>query len=96
MRLEYRLDRLWLVIEPTVWVADFEDQMLRNKVKEFVRERLASRYNPSWNKLLDGWSHLLVGDSDTAELRAFGNASGVDAAFTISRTTAFSWRGGVR
>jgi len=96
VRLECRLGRLWLIAEPTIWVEDFENDALRGGVKEFVRERLARRYNLTWNKILDGWADLLVGDSEAVQVCAFGTGEGVDAVFEIGRTTAFSWRGGIR
>ena len=61
-------------------------------MKEFQRERLAKRYNAIWNAILQGWVHLIVGPDQEAELRAFGIGDGVDAAFTIGKVTAFSWR----
>ncbi len=96
LRLEFRLDHLWLLIEPTIWIDDSGGKPMCDDAKAFVRERLAARYNTYWNQLLDGWVDLLVGDAESVELRAFSGASGVDAAFTIAKTTAFSWRGGVR
>ena len=96
IRLEFRIERLWLVVEPTVWVDEIEDRVQRDNAKAFVRERLACRYNTTWSKMLDGWAEVLLGDSDSAELLAFGTPNGTDAMFRISRVTGFSWRGGVR
>jgi hypothetical protein len=96
VRLEHRLDRLWLLVEPTIWYGETTDEAAVRITKEFVRNRLAARYNMAWNKILDGWGNVLVGDSDVGEIRALGTADGVDAVFRISKKPAFSWRGGVR
>ena len=70
----------------------------RDAVTEFVHGRAATRYNHVLQKLFDGWVELLVGPAGVREatVRTFGIGDGVDASFTISRTTAFSRRGGSR
>lgn len=93
IRLDFKLDRLWLLLEPAIWTERTEDKGLRTSVKEFQRERLAKRYNVTWNAVLNGWVHVMVGPSEEAELRAFGIGDGVDAAFTVGRVSAFSWKG---
>lgn len=95
LKLSYQLGRMWCLIEPTVHAhmpadTDYES---RDKAKDFVRERLASRYNRHWNALLDVWSALLVGSNSEITLRAFTEDDGADAAFCIQRTTGFSRRG---
>lgn len=92
IRLDYKLSRLWLLIEPVIWVDQADDEELIDAGKEFRRERVARRYNATSNAVLDGWIHLLVGDGDEAELQAFGIGDGIDASFTIGKITAFSWR----
>jgi hypothetical protein len=94
--LELRSQRLLLLAEPTIWVPRTEDTDHKPSIADFVREKLARRYNPTWSKLFDGWAELLIGKEKAATLRAFDTTSGVDAAFEIQKTTAFSWRGGVR
>lgn len=63
--------------------------------REFVRSRLAGRYNKAWNYVLDGWAAILAGEAKDArrEIRAFGIGDGIDAVFTISRVTGFSRKG---
>ena len=94
--LELRSQRLLLLAEPTIWVSRVEGTDHNPRIADFVREKLARRYNPTWNKLFDGWAELLIGKDKAAILRAFDTTSGADAAFEIQKTTAFSWRGGVR
>jgi NAD-dependent SIR2 family protein deacetylase len=96
IKLEYRLDRLWLLIEPTIWVERIEDDALFSQTREFIRERLAGRYNPKWNELIEAWAHIITNGEQESEIRAFGIGDGVDAAFSISAITAFSWREGGR
>ena len=60
---------------------------------DFVRERRARRYNPGAARLLEAWIDVLLGGQSLARVSAFGGVDGVDAAFVIDRTTAFSRRG---
>ncbi|MEZ6041953.1 MAG: hypothetical protein R3C20_15735 [Planctomycetaceae bacterium] len=55
---------LWLLLEPTVLGSTVTDETPadeRQRRKEFVRERLATRYNKRWNELLDAWINVLSG-----------------------------------
>ena len=92
LRLERRQNRLWLLFEPTTWVGDLPENADFAAVKEFQRQRSASRYNDRWNLLLDAWSEIITGGMKTAALSAFGITEGVDAVFEIGSKTAFSWR----
>jgi len=92
-QLEFSMDRLWLVLEPTVLGSKpSEDDTIadRQRRKEFVRERLATRYNKKWNELLDAWISVLSGGSDRWTVTTFGLTQGVDASFEIHATTGFS------
>ena len=92
IKLEYWLDRLWLLIEPTVRVERTEDDDLFARSREFIRARLAGRYNSKWNELVEVWAHIITGGSPETTLKTFGIADGVDASFTISALTAYSRR----
>src|SRR5205807_4580475 len=70
LRLDYRLDRLWLIVDPTVFIERSYDLSAEEVAAEFRRERLATRYNRQWNGVLDAWVDLLAGDGE--ELRALG------------------------
>ena len=88
-RLEWSQDRLWLVFNPrTVFEGVTDDN--KAMAADFARERTVRRYNRELNGLLDFWSGYL-GEA-RKDLRAFGIADGVDAAFRIESTTAFSRR----
>jgi hypothetical protein len=93
IRLDHKLDQLWLLLDPTIWVEQVQDETAKAAAKEFVRDRLARRYNATWNSVLDGWVGVVVGADAEAEIRTFGIGDGVDAAFNIGRVTAFSHRG---
>ena len=88
-RLEWSGDRLWLVFNPrTVFEGVTDDN--KAVAADFSRERTVRRYNRQLNGLLDFWSGYL-GEAQE-DLRAFGIGDGVDAAYRIGTTTAFSWR----
>jgi hypothetical protein len=90
VRVEHRLERLWLVFEPTIWFESTEDDEQRYVAGEFVRQRTATRYNQQWNSLIAAWATILQGD--LAPLKAFDTADGTDAIFRLGTTTAFSRR----
>ena len=88
-RLEWSQDRPWLVFNPrTVFEGVTDDN--KAIAADFARERTVRRYNRELNGLLDFWSRYL-GEAQE-DLRAFGIGDGVDAAFRIGSTTAFSRR----
>lgn len=92
LRVDYRLEQLWLLIEPTIATelpADAPDDIVE-LTREFVRERRARRHNRFANALLDGWISLIVGSEQRVRLKAFSIADGIDAEFEILRTSAFS------
>ena len=94
VRLDWRLEQLWLLLEPRV-IIDVDETTPEQELalaKDFVRERRAIRRNQPANSLLDGWTALIVGQADCIRLRAFGIADGMDADFELSRITAFSGR----
>ena len=96
IRLELRERQLWLLIEPTVWIERAPGEPMDDISKEFVRDRLARRYNHTVNALFDAWIEVITGGADEMTVQAFGAIEGVDAAFTIQGTTAFSRRTGGR
>lgn len=94
LRLDWRLDQLWLLIAPCI-VLDLEDGMSEDaiaKARDFVRERRAQRRNKDTNSVFDGWIELIVGKEDSRRYRAFGISDGIDADFEIQRVTAYSGR----
>jgi hypothetical protein len=91
IHLAYRLNRLWLIIEPMVWVSKPEAAE-RDVVREFQRERLAKRYNRQANDLLSAWCDLISRELPITKVAAFGIQDGIDAQYEIGDTNAFSRR----
>lgn len=92
LRLDYKLDRLWLLIDPRIH-RDIPEDATTGQIeesKEFVRSRLTGRFNQKVNAMLSGWVKLLFGTDRTVTLRSFGISDGIDATFEISTITGFS------
>jgi SIR2-like protein len=92
IRLEYRVDRLWLLLEPTVWLHRPPGSPKDEAGGEFVRQRLAARYNQLANRILDGWIAVLSRGKKEWSVSTFGTPGGTDATFKLSSTTGYSWR----
>lgn len=99
LRIEYRLDTLWMIMLPTVWAERPTDDSSAVARADFIRERQATRYNSSMNSLLEAWANLILGAPTAGEgprrrvaFRTFGTDEGVDAHFAIGSVTAFSYR----
>lgn len=94
LRLDYRLDQAWLLIQPVV-VTDLPEDAPEDVVeatREFVRERRARRHNRMANALLAGWISLIFGGEQSVRRHTFDISDGVDAEFELLRTSAFSGR----
>ncbi len=89
-KLEHRLDNLWLLIEPSIYVEYKKDDPDADLTKEFIRERLARRYNREWNGIMEAWGRIITAGNSESEISAFGNIDGLDAKFRILNITAFS------
>jgi hypothetical protein len=95
IRLESTPNQLWLLLEPTVLGSKPDDNHTaedRQRRKDFIRERQATRYNKQWNTLLKAWIDVLSGGNDKWTVKSFGLTEGIDASFEISSTTGFSRR----
>ena len=87
-----RLDRLWLLLEPTI-ITDVPPETVEEHIdaaREFIRERRARRHNRAANAMIDGWITLILGNEPTQRVRAFDIADGIDAEFEILRASGFS------
>jgi len=109
IKIERRLNQTWLVFEPSIELdrdgdqgRDFEavPRTLEEEnewaiAREFVRERSARRYNHVLASLIEGWLDVFLGmENQSATVRTFGIGDGIDASFSLLRTTGFSNRGG--
>jgi hypothetical protein len=92
IRMEYRLGRLWMLFEPTVWFGKTESDEERYVCGEFVRERQDRRYNRVADALLNAWLQVLIPGNGDVEVRAFSDQPGIGARFVLSRRTAFARR----
>lgn len=92
IKLEYRFDRLWLILEPTIYADRPQSDLDRERAKEFCRKRANGRYNNLWNQSLDAWVEFLVGRGKESSLSALGLEPGHDASFKLHGVTAFSGR----
>jgi hypothetical protein len=92
IRLEHRMGRLWMLLEPTVWFDKTESDEERYACSEFVRERQARRYNREADTILNAWLQVLLPGAGEAEVYAFTDQPGMEARFTFSRRTAFARR----
>lgn len=92
IRLTIAAGGLHLLLDPTFAWNPAGDDAQDERAKDHIRELHARLYNRQANALLDAWVAALVGENSTTEVRTLGIADGVDATFTVARTTAFSWR----
>ena len=94
LKLEYRYNTLWLIIEPKIWIEDetFDSNTL-NAIKVFVNSKLSNRFNIPSNQILDSWIDLLIGKNQNKHLCLFsGSKSEIIPSFTVSGITAYSGR----
>ena len=89
IRLDWADERLWLLLEPRT-VFEGITQANRTAATDFARERTIRRYNQTLNALLSFWSTLFA--SPQRDVLALGINAGVDAAFRLGDTTAYSGR----
>jgi NAD-dependent SIR2 family protein deacetylase len=70
IKLGYQLGHLWLLFEPMIDCRDTVDSEQCRAADDFIRERLATRYNRQWNALIEAWLILLMGQKPEIQLRA--------------------------
>ena len=92
IRLDYRLDRLWLMLDPCVVFDDDENTLPADlqAAKDFVRERRVKRYNNIVSNILDGWVEALFGPSRNVIQLGIDGGTGIGALFEVLPITAFS------
>lgn len=92
LRLDYRMDRLWLLLSPVVLV-DFDDDTsdeAKAQAKELQRERRVQRYNLQSNSILDGWILALFGTTRDSVTLGIEGGTGIGARFEVLPVTGFS------
>ncbi len=92
VKLEHKLGRLWLLLEPSVWFGECHTDEQHYKCSDFVRERMAKRYNSQFDSVLDAWIEVIVGNGLKTTITALNDQPGVGAAFTLLKRTGFTRR----
>jgi NAD-dependent SIR2 family protein deacetylase len=105
IRLDWRLDRVWLLFEPWTFVdppprVEGEEWKPRSHfvapdaAAAWVKERWATRRNAAWATAIGAWADLLVPE-ETAIVSApfIENSRLVAASFTLGQRTAYSLPG---
>lgn len=92
IKLEYRMDRLWLILEPAFWAETTKQTSNKHSyvVSDFFREKGVSRYNSNWSSVLDCWINFIFSFSPDGLFYAFDETSGANAKFKIGKRTAFA------
>lgn len=92
VKLEYKLGRLWFLLEPSVWFGKCATDEQHYQCNEFVRERMARRYNSQFNSILDAWIEVIVGEGQATTINALNDQPGISAPFTLLKRTGFTRR----
>lgn len=92
LSIEFKYGRVWLLIEPDIWIWP---RRARESAVGFLEKRRSDRYNSKYNRLLDAWIHLILGDEPDSEVavRPFDSGTEIEnPSFTIGTRSGFSRR----
>lgn len=91
--LDYKEGRLWLQLDPDVWIWPTR---AREAAVKFLDQRRGSRFNKVYNQLLNAWIRVLFASDDrNAEIEVSAFDNGNDASnpkFKLSNRTSFARR----
>jgi hypothetical protein len=91
LNIQYLLNKPLLQLMPTIIVARTSDITEKKLVAPFVKEATARWFNLKFDSILSAWLKVVFGDDKTINVTAFPPlTSGVNPAFQLSQTTAFS------
>jgi hypothetical protein len=82
--------KAWLVVDPDIWIFP---RRARELAVAFLDQRRGDRYNIKYNRLLDAWIRVILGDQRDADVTVQPFEGGNDAenpSFTIGTRTGFS------
>ncbi|MBI1235537.1 MAG: SIR2 family protein [Alphaproteobacteria bacterium] len=93
LRFDFRLDRLWVLLNPTI-VLDLEEaevtEAQAEEAKQFARERRVQRYNKQVDAMLSGWCEAIFGPGNEALDIGIDGGTGIGARFEVMPVTGFS------
>lgn len=92
LSVDFKDGRAWLLIEPDIWIWP---SRARESAVAFLNQRRGDRYNIKYNRLLDAWIRVILGDERDAEVtvRPFdGGSDSENPLFTVATRTGFSRR----
>ena len=91
IKIEYVASKAFLLISPTILASKASSKAEASAGAPFIKEMMARWYNNKYNEILSAWIELFFGAKNDLKVSAFPNlSSGFDAAFKISRTSAYS------
>ena len=89
IRLEERGGKLWVMIEPDIWIKPLAK---RHEARDFLRQRRLKRYNDMSYNLLSAWICILlgaIGNNSSVNVSCFSEAK-YSVSFEIGTRTAYS------
>jgi hypothetical protein len=91
LSLQYKLNSLFLVINPSVLATKTDNINEGRLVAPFIKEFTARWYNDKYDRLLSKWIQILISQESQNEIIAFNNIEkGVNASFKIEIKTAYT------
>jgi hypothetical protein len=82
--IEYRADRILVVIDPTLWIDQGEDEAANRMAERYVRLRQRERDYACRACIAQGWARVLCANAGTNLVRALGITDGIDATFELA------------
>ena len=91
INIQYAKSQPFLIISPTILASKTSEKSENTLVAPFIKEFTARWYNQKYDEILNAWIKVLFKESKELKIIAFPSMSnGVNAAFKLSRTTAFT------
>lgn len=91
INVQYSLSTPLLLLSPTIIASKASEKAEGKLVAPFVKEITARWYNQKYDAILNSWLSLIFGNDKEAIFTAYHRPiEGINASFTLSRTTAFT------